>query len=610
MSSFGFRAAKEGATIALDAADGKELWRRKNIFTNRTLVSDGQVVACTMAVKQEDSKSYLLDAKTGETRWVGPVRFHYNPATLTDELVLIRPFGSECLGLDRLTGQEQWKFQIPKVTSGCCAPAISGQYAYFGTGVVSPGDTESLAAFQLVWAPRETGVAGTLHAIDLTTGKSVWHFGTANCICGDPAIAYGKLYFSSRDGCVYCFAPAGPGEPTVPEAKDQSPPAPVGTVAALLDPKLAEPPRPGKDWPMQGGDPDRAGRQDVSLQLPLELAWKLDTGDRIVGSAAIHGGKAFVGSDSGKLFGVDLRTGQKLWEFDSGGRVQCSPAAAGDLVYCGSDGGRFFALEAATGKQRWTFTAGGPIQASPGVVAGIVVFGANDHHAYALDRFTGKMLWSFRVNDYCLQAPPVVHGDRVFVGQWTDWVWALDLQTGKLQWKTFIPVTIEGLSYYRDKLYVRNPNWIVEVDPHTGKRLRIGAASWGRGGLAFVENNLFVTGIQSQYGTSGGTVTDLDEPGKMFNKIIPTLEDALLLRPKALKGNPELAGMTAPLALGETVCFATAAGKLIVTDPDGTRRWSFQLGGTCHAPPVAADGLLLVGCDDGHLYAFREQGTP
>jgi outer membrane protein assembly factor BamB len=39
-----------------------------------------------------------------------------------------------------------------------------------------------------------------------------------NCICGDPAIAYGKLYFTSRDGSVYCFVPARPGEPAVPEA--------------------------------------------------------------------------------------------------------------------------------------------------------------------------------------------------------------------------------------------------------------------------------------------------------------------------------------------------------------------------------------------------------
>jgi outer membrane protein assembly factor BamB len=169
-----------------------------------------------------------------------------------------------------------------------------------------------------------------------------------------------------------------------------------------------------------------------------------------------------------------------------------------------------------------------------------------------------------------------------------------------------VPLTVEALAFYRDKLWVRNPNHVIELDPQTGKRLRIGAASWGWGGMAFLKNELFLSGIQSQYGTSGATATDLDDPGSDPKKI-PTLEDVRFLKPKSLKGWPELAAMGTPLVLGDRVCFATVAGKVIVTDPDGTRRWSFALGGTCHATPVAADGLLIVGCDDGHLYAFREQ---
>ena len=43
------------------------------------------------------------------------------------------------------------------------------------------------------------------------------YFGTGNTICGEPALAYGRLYVASRDGCVYCFLPAKEGEPTTPE---------------------------------------------------------------------------------------------------------------------------------------------------------------------------------------------------------------------------------------------------------------------------------------------------------------------------------------------------------------------------------------------------------
>jgi outer membrane protein assembly factor BamB len=74
-----------------------------------------------------------------------------------------------------------------------------------------------------------------------------------------------------------------------------------------------------------------------------------------------------------------------------------------------------------------------------------------------------------------------------------------------------------------------------------------------------------------------------------------------------MQGSPELASMATPLVLGDKLCFSTLAGQVILTDLEGTRLWSYDLGGPSHAPPVAASGLLVVGCDDGNLYAFREE---
>ena len=198
----------------------------------------------------------------------------------------------------------------------------------------------------------------------------------------------------------------------------------------------------------------------------------------------------------------------------------------------------------------------------------------------------------------------VVSAERVFVGQWTDWVWALDLKTGKLQWRSYVPISIEAVALYREKLWVRSPYYALELDPRSGKRLRIGKASYGFGGLAFMKNLMFLSGVKGQYGTSGGTVTDIDDPGRPPKKY-PTMENVRLLSPKGLKGYPRLASMGAPLALGDMLCFATRKGEVLLVKPDGTRLWSFKMGGTCHVSPVAADGLVVVGCDDGWLYAFR-----
>jgi outer membrane protein assembly factor BamB len=528
---------------------------------------------------------------------------------VANDVVIVKTSNGAFSIRDRKSGK-QLHFFSGGTRSGCCTPAVAGGHAYFGTGTTPPpsggaADVESLSAFAWEESPREKGIIGTLHVIDLKTGKSVWSFGTGNTICGDPALAYGRLYFTSRDGRVYCFTPAKEGEPVTPEARDASGPAPPQDLKTLLARQGTNRPTPGKSWPMVGGTPDRAGLPGTALKPPLQPAWKVDMGGPVLCGAALGDGKVFVGSDAGKLAALEAGSGKRIWEFPTGAPVRCSPAVVGGVVYGGSDSGTFHALDAGSGKQKWSFGCGGPVQSSPAVVGGVVVFGANDHNVYALDRETGRKLWNFRMREYSIQAPVVVHGEQVFAGQWYDWVWAIDLLTGKEQWRSRVPVSVEAVAFYQDKLYVRSPYYIVELDPRSGKRLRLGQTSYGYGGLAFMKNLLFQSGVPGQYGTSGATVIDLSQAGTDLPGKVATLAGGRRLSSKGLPAAPERASMVAPLVLGETVCFAGRTGKLALTDAVGRTLWSATLGGRCHSPPIAVGGLLVLGCDDGHVYAFH-----
>ena len=117
-------------------------------------------------------------------------------------------------------------------------------------GIEPAGDIESLRGFRLADTPSDMGKYGAVNAIDLSTGRSEWRFSTTNTVCGDPAIAYGRLYFASRDGRVYCCAPADEGEPMTPEAKDQTPPVDEADVAKLLSTSHDHEPKRGANWPM------------------------------------------------------------------------------------------------------------------------------------------------------------------------------------------------------------------------------------------------------------------------------------------------------------------------------------------------------------------------
>ena len=94
-------------------------------------------------------------------------------------------------------------------------------------------------------------------------------------------------------------------------------------------------------------------------------------------------------------------------------------------------------------------------------------------------------------------------------------------------WRSYCPITIEAIAYYRDKLYARTPYYIVELEPQSGKRLRIGEASYGYGGLAFQKNFIYQSGVKGEYGTVGAHATDLDQPGQPITQKIPTLEGVL-----------------------------------------------------------------------------------
>ena len=79
---------------------------------------------------------------------------------------------------------------------------------------------------------------------------------------------------------------------------------------------------------------------------------------------------------------LNATTGKRLWTFLTRARVESSPAVAGGRAYIGSNDGRFYALDMSNGAKLWEFTAGAPLSASPAIAAGRVVIGSQDGKLY------------------------------------------------------------------------------------------------------------------------------------------------------------------------------------------------------------------------------------
>jgi outer membrane protein assembly factor BamB len=613
---------RPSAAFALDRATGKEVWRTQGVEATQALSSDG-----VRAWAAKPSQGLVaLDVKTGKELWRwGGVKGRgvfvkagtaaWAPAAAYG-CIYAKSYYGYFTALDPETGKVAWSFDDGAGT-GCATPSAAGGYVYFTTGN---------------YRISTQGGRG-IYAIDPKAHKAVWSYRAAGRICARPAIAYGRLYVPCNDGRLYCFEPCAPDyRPPQPQAPPARPPAPLKPLAKKPtgEPGApAEPDKPagGPNWPMYGGCPARCGLE-VNIEMPLKPAWKFQTGGTVRSSPVIETGTVYVGSDSGSLFALDLATGRQTWTAKIGSRVRSAPAAAGGTVVCGADDGVLRAFAAADGTPKWTFRTGGPIQASPAIVGERVVFGSHDHRCYCLRLTDGAEFWRYRAG-HEIHAAPAVAAGTVYVGAW-DWrVHALDLGTGK-------PLERfgKGLSRQRQKwLANRRPGWYLNPT-------RLGRVE----GLAVYRNALAVcaSGDES-YGQSflldaaGGDLLALSG-GYLYKEIMdrngwafgaPAFSGRWMFIPYAWKGTgvldvqarkflgdkPQHPGsiLNTPLATKDLVFTGTKQGMVEVRaiwggDPEAPAKllweWNSGSGRKIATAPAAADGVIVVGSDDGHVYAF------
>ena len=207
------------------------------------------------------------------------------------------------------------------------------------------------------------------------------------------------------------------------------------------------------------GNPAHAGIYDANGPRQFQgVKWVFHTGGPIVTSPAIVNSTAFIGSDDGCVYAIDLATGQQKWKFKTGGHVRSSAAVVAGVVYFGSYDGLFYAVDAASGQLKWKFETAGerrfeaknlhgfkPVtqtiadpwdtwQSSPAVVGGLVYFGSGDGNIYALDASNGQLRWKFTTGNVVHASPAIVDG-VLYVGSWDSYLYALDAATGAEKWR-------------------------------------------------------------------------------------------------------------------------------------------------------------------------------
>jgi len=165
-------------------------------------------------------------------------------------------------------------------------------------------------------------------------------------------------------------------------------------------------------------------------RLSLKWAFGVPGATRMVAQPILMGGRIFVGSQTGRIYALDAKTGCIHWQYDAGGQVRSAITigrdSSGWSAYFGDEHGIVYALDALSGKPRWTSRAddhrAAMITGAP-TLAGTTLFvpvssyeelsGANPGYAcctfrgsiVALEAATGRQVWK----SYTIAQTPATH---------------------------------------------------------------------------------------------------------------------------------------------------------------------------------------------------------
>ena len=246
---------------ALNASTGTELWRFE---TGDVIRSSPTVVGGAVYVGSNDNHVYALDAKTGAELWSQDTGnwVQYSPVA-SGGIVYVRALadGDQRLhALDALSGERLWVSENPYPYIEEFALSVSGDKVYM------PGEF------------------GEFHALDASTGETVWSFGAGSGAESPPTVAEGVVYLTAVNSA---------------HALDEETGEAIWSYGTEMF--------PARDFP-----------------------------------AVVANGIYFFSPDD-VLYALDAAIGQLVWSYQASEFIATKPLVAHGMVYTGLEDGRFYA---------------------------------------------------------------------------------------------------------------------------------------------------------------------------------------------------------------------------------------------------------------------------
>lgn len=263
------------------------------------------------------SRLSLSQPLTIRWRYASEATLNLTPAS--DENRIYLPLAAGIIvSLRASDGQLNWKSEIGGEFSA--SPAVDNHAVYVASEAL-PSASESQAG------------KGSLRALGLEGGLTIWMKSLPAAIRGALAVGRNKVVAGSADGNVYAF--------------------------------------------------DKTSGSVI---------WSVQSGSAINCKPVLSGKAVYLGSENGMLLSLDEDTGKLRWRYQTAGPVRGPVALVDDLVFFGSGDGYVYAVSESEGRLRWRTRTGAGVQAVTRVADGLLV-ASLDNFAYLLSLSRGKRIW-------------------------------------------------------------------------------------------------------------------------------------------------------------------------------------------------------------------------
>ena len=321
-----------------------------------------------------------------------------------------------------------------------------------------------------------------------------------------------------------------------------------------------------------------AGAQVTATSTSGQTLWTRDLtpasdreGQGSGGGLAVAGDTLYVSIGYGVLAALDVATGGVRWTQDLDASGTGKPTVYGDLVYLTAGDDTAWAVEKDSGKVAWQSGSNTSINnvigtPAPALTNDLAIFSFGTGEVQALFRRGGLVRWESAVvgkrpgralsSISDLTSAPIIQGDKVFAGNQSGRLYALDLGSGKTIWTAregaITPVWPVGGSLF----VISDLNELLRLDASDGSRI------WG----------------------------------------VP-LPNFVKSRPRR---QSEIYAHHGPVVAGGRVLVASSDNALRSFDPaSGALLGVTEIPGGATTAPVVAGGTLYIVSRKGQLLAFR-----